>query len=183
MIRLTAIIALVLFNVSAIDAQRYFTRDGVIHFVSDAPVEKIEAENNKVMAVLDQETGAIEVAALIKSFQFEKALMQEHFNENYMESEQFPKATFKGTADDKNKLSFDSDGTFEVPFTGDLTIHGVTQPVTTTAKFNVKGGQIKATTEFEVTVADYNIEIPKIVRDNIAKVVVIKVNLDLKPME
>ena len=77
-------------------AQKYFTRNGNISFHSDTPMEKIEGHNKNSTAVIDAESGKLEFAVLIKAFHFEKALMEEHFNENYMESNKFPKASFKG---------------------------------------------------------------------------------------
>ena len=77
-----------------LSAQKFFTREGKISFYSDAPMEKIEAHNQQATSVIDIESGRMEFAVLIKAFQFEKALMQEHFNENYMESSKYPKATF-----------------------------------------------------------------------------------------
>ena len=85
---------------SALLGQKYFTKDGKVSFYSDALMEKIEAHNTKAASVIDAENGQMEFAVLIKAFQFEKALMQEHFNENYMESSTYPKASFKGKIED-----------------------------------------------------------------------------------
>lgn len=166
-----------------VQAQKYFTRDGHISFHSDAPLEKIEAHNEKVTSVLDIESGALEFAALIRSFHFEKALMEEHFNENYMESNTYPKATFKGDITNIDAIDCMQDGTYEAVVGGQLTIHGVTKPVETIATIRVTNGEINGTAEFQVAVADYNIEVPKVVRDNIAKVVQIKVDIDYKPLK
>ncbi len=159
-------------------AQKYFTREGNISFYSEAPLEKIEATNNTATSVIDLESGRMEFAVLIKAFHFEKALMQEHFNENYMESSKFPKATFKGNIVDMTAVNFSKDGTYDVTVKGDLTIHGVTNQVETTGKFKVIDGKISAVASFEVAVADYEIEIPAVVRDNIAKIVRIDVAVD-----
>lgn len=163
-------------------AQKYFTRDGKISFYSDAPLEKIEANNSKVSSVIDTENGDMEFAVLIKSFYFEKALMQEHFNENYLESNIYPKATFKGSILNIDEIDFATDGTYSAKVAGDLTIHGVTNPLETTGEIIVKGGIIHASSKFDVTVADYKIEIPKVVRDNIAKVVEVSVDIAYKPL-
>jgi polyisoprenoid-binding protein YceI len=162
---------------TAVNAQKYFTRSGMISFYSEAPVEKIEAVNNKVTSVVDFENSKMEFAVLIKAFQFEKSLMQEHFNENYMESSKFPKAIFKGTfeADSAITINIKDDGIYPVKIKGDLTIHGVTKPIEATANFIIKGGVINGNAEFNVLVADYDIEIPAVVRDNIAKEVKITV--------
>ena len=166
-----------------VSAQKYFTRDGKITFSSDAPMEKIEAVNNKVSSVFDTQTGDVEFAVLIKSFHFEKALMQEHFNENYMESSKYPKATFKGKISNLSSINLKVNGDYRAAVQGDLTIHGVTKPVQADAVLKVSNGIIHATSTFQVAVADYNIEIPKVVRENIAKIVQINIDVDYKPLE
>ena len=164
--------------VSNIEAQKLFTRTGHISFSSEAPLETIEASNHKVTCVLDGATGKMEFAVLIKAFQFEKALMQEHFNENYMESDKFPKAKFKGAISNMNEVDLTKDGVYKVTVNGELTIHGISQTVTTIGQLKVENGQLKATANFSVLVADHKIEIPAVVRDNIAKEVEIKVSID-----
>ncbi|MCB9304015.1 MAG: YceI family protein [Lewinellaceae bacterium] len=163
---------------SAANAQKYFTREGKVSFFSDAPMEKIEALNTKATSVWDTESGKIEFAILIKAFQFEKALMQEHFNENYMESDKYPKATFKGQVVDMKKLNLSKDGEYPVTVKGELDMHGVTKSIEAPGKIIVKGGAVKATSSFEAAVADYNIEIPSVVREKIAKTVRIDVDVD-----
>lgn len=171
------------FAAVSVNAQKYFTREGKIDFYSDAPMEKIEASNNTVTCVVDAESGKMEFAVLIKAFQFEKALMQEHFNENYMESSKFPKATFKGQINNLAAINFSKDGEYPAKISGELTIHGVAQPVETEGTFTVKDGKIAAVSTFEIAVADYKIEIPAVVRDNIAKMVRIDVDLHLQELK
>ncbi|MEZ4984735.1 MAG: YceI family protein [Saprospiraceae bacterium] len=167
--------AVALLMVGALSAQKFFTREGKISFFSDAVVEKIEAHNNTATTVLDTETNRLEFAVLIKGFQFEKALMQEHFNENYMESDQFPKASFKGQLTPDSQVNWKADGVYQVKVAGSLSIHGKTQQVTLPATFTIKSGAIQGSSSFQVAVADYGIEIPAVVRDNIAKEINIKV--------
>ena len=163
---------------STIHAQsKYFTRTGNISFYSSAPLEDIEAHNSSASSVFDLETGQIQFAVLIKAFKFKKALMEEHFNENYMESDDFPKSTFKGHINNVKEIDLTTDGEYTADVSGTLTIHGVSKEVTTTGKFTVADGNITAASEFEVAVADYDIVIPKLVRDNIAKIVKITVDL------
>lgn len=166
----------------SVSAQKLFTRAGEITFHSDAPMEKIEAVNNTVTSVLDTETNKLQFAALIKAFQFEKALMQEHFNENYLESTKFPKATFTGeiTAGDVN---WEKDGVYEVTVSGELTMHGISQKVESPATLTIKNGKVSATSTFVVAVADYGIEIPKVVAEKIAKEVEIRVKTDFEPLK
>lgn len=168
---------------SALSAQKYFTRTGSITFSSDTPLEKIEAKNAKATCVIDAEAARMEFAVLIKAFSFEKALMQEHFNENYMESGKFPKAIFKGTIDNMEEIDLSADGTYPAMVKGSLTIHGVTQAVETQGTFVVKDGKISAAADFIVLTQDYDIEIPAVVRDNIAKEIMIEVSVDLEPLK
>lgn len=176
------IVATILLGTS-LSAQKYFTREGKVSFYSDAPVEKIEAHNSKATAVLDAGSGNMEFAVLIKAFQFEKALMQEHFNENYMESDKFPKALFKGEVLNLDKVNLEKDGEYPVKVKGSLTIHGVTNEIESPGKFIVKDGNITASSSFTVEVADYDIQIPAVVRDNIAKEVRINIEAGLQELK
>ena len=111
----TVIITLaMIFSTGMIFGQRYFTKAGKVSFLSDASVEKIEATTNTGTCVLDASSGKIEFAVLIKSFQFEKALMQEHFNENYMESSKYPKAIFKGQIVEWSNIDLSKDGNYVI---------------------------------------------------------------------
>jgi len=164
-----------LFSAQMAMGQKYFSKSGKVSFYSEAPLEKIEAENTSASTAIDVATGSIEWAVLIKGFKFEKALMQEHFNENYMESPVYPKARFKGRIDNIKEINFTKDGTYNVNASGQLEIHGVTNPVTTKGVITVKNGSIVAKSKFSVLVADYGIQIPKLVAENIAKSVDITV--------
>jgi polyisoprenoid-binding protein YceI len=141
-------------------AQKFFTKDGTIRFFSDAKVEKIEATNNKASIVLDASSGAIEIATLIKGFVFENAFMGEHFNETYMESDKFPKANFKGKIENPSLVNFNISGTYKAKVVGDLTMHGVTKPVSTDATFVVGGGKIVTDSKFMVKASDFDVKIP-----------------------
>jgi len=156
---------------------KYFTKAAGISFYSVAEQENIESHSNRAVSVFEKETGAIEFSVLIKSFQFEKALMQEHFNENYMESDKFPKATFKGSSEELKKLNFTKDGTYTITVSGDLSIHGETKKITTPMTFVVKSKAISASTEFKVLLKDYNIKVPSVVGKKIAEEILIKVTI------
>lgn len=156
--------------------QKIFTREGKISFYSEAQKESIQAHNSKATSIIDVSSGRMEFAVLIKAFQFEKALMQEHFNENYMESSKFPKAVFKGEINNLEAIDFKKDGTYPADIKGNITIHGVTKPIEAKGSFVVSGNSIKGESTFEVTIADFDIEIPALVRENIAKVIRIDVS-------
>ena len=156
---------------------KYFTKTGRVSFYSKSPMENIEAVNNKLMSVWDIENGQIEFAILMKGFEFEKALMQEHFNENYVESDKFPKATFKGVVENSKSISETTNNTTNVKVSGNLTLHGVTNPVNTTATIVVKNGTISASCTFNILLQDYQISIPSIVADKINKKIDISINI------
>ncbi len=162
---------------------RYMTRTGHISFHSETSVENIDAENSKVSSVWDATTASIEFAVLIKAFEFEKALMQEHFNENYMESTTFPKATFKGTVTGITTEQVKKAGTYEVVVEGELTMHGVARPMKSTGTIVVDAaGAVKATSEFTIKPEDHGIKIPGMVRKNIADMIHVKVRMDYQKM-
>jgi len=119
------IVLLLMLPVLTIAQSKQFTREGHIQFLSEAEEENIEANNYKVTSVIDFATGNMEFAALMKAFEFEKALMEEHFNENYVESELYPKASFKGKITNLEVVNLEEDGVYEVEIEGSLTLHGV----------------------------------------------------------
>ncbi len=160
---------------------KYFSRDGKISFYSKAPVEDIEAHHNQVSSIINMENGDIVFSMLIKGFQFEKALMQEHFNENYLESEKYPKSVFEGRITNFNDLDLSKDGEYDLKITGQLTIHGVTKEYSTDAKLKRTGDKLQGTCTFKVKVADHKIKIPSTVVDNIAEVVDVNVDIVYQP--
>lgn len=162
--------------------QKYFSKTGKISFKSEASMEKIEAQNASASTALDINNGNLEWAVLIQGFKFEKALMQEHFNENYMESATYPKAKFKGKIDNIGTVNFLKDGVYNVTATGQLEIHGITKPVTSKGTITVKSGAISAKSNFSVLLTDYGITIPKLVADNISKTVDITVDVSYQLM-
>ncbi len=175
-------ITLALFlSLTTIAQDKFFTRTGHIWFFSSTPVEDIEAHSRQVSSILDVSTGEIVYSLQMRSFEFEKALMEEHFNENYVESDKFPKATFKGKIMNFDDINLSEDGTYEVVVAGDLTIHGVTNSVETEGTLKVDGDKIDGKSTFTILVADYDIEIPKVVQDNIAKEIEINVDINYEP--
>jgi hypothetical protein len=160
---------------------KYFTRNGHIDFFSSTSVEDIKANNNKVTCVLDAETGDVEFAVLMMAFEFKKALMEEHFNENYVESEKYPKSNFKGQIINIEEIDFSVDGVFRAEVEGELSIHGETHEVIALGTLEIINGEVKIYSEFHVFPEDYNIEIPGVVRDKIAEELLITVDVLLEP--
>ena len=159
----------------------YFTNTGKVSFFSTTPVEDIDAVNNKVTSFLDTDNNTLVFSMAIKDFIFPKSLMQEHFNENYMDSDKYPKSTFKGKISNPSAVNFAVDGLYNASIEGDLTIHNVTKTIKATGTFEVKAGKILAKAKFPVKLADYNVEIPSIVFQKIAETVQVTVDLSYDP--
>jgi polyisoprenoid-binding protein YceI len=161
--------------------QTFMTRTGKISFNATTPgsPEKIEGINNEVANIIDAKTGNIVFQLPVKSFKFEKELMQEHFNENYMESDKFPRAEFKGNITNMNEVNFAKDGAYNANVTGKLTIHGVTKDVTVPGTITVTGRTIKASAKFTIKLQDYGVTIPGMVADKVAKEATIQLESDL----
>ena len=162
--------------------EKYFTRSGKIQFFSKTSAEDIDATSRSAAVVLDSKTGDLQFAVLMKGFEFKKALMQEHFNKDYIESDKFPKAEFKGQVVNNSEIKYGTDGTYTAKVQGKLTIHGQTKDVETTGTITVKSGKLELHSVFNVLVADYNITIPKVYRDNIAKSIKVTVNSTLSKL-
>lgn len=168
--------------VLSVSAQKYMTKNGFISFFSHTPMEDIKAENNQVAGVIDTSTGEIVFQVLINSFHFERALMEEHFNENYMESEKYPKASFKGKITDLKTVDFKKNGTYDVVVEGDLTIRDVTKKMSVKGTVEVITGGVNANTKFIIAPEDFNIKIPSVVREKIAKTLEVTVAMKYSPI-
>lgn len=175
---------LILFTVCAFtaSAQKYMTKNGFIGFYSHTPMEDIKGDNNQVAGIIDISTGELVFQVLIKSFHFERALMEEHFNENYMESEKFPKSSFKGKLTNLSSIDLKKAGTYEVIAEGQLTIRDVTKPVTVKGTLEVTATGLNASAKFKIVPEDYNIAIPGVVREKIAKDLEVTVIMKYSPM-
>jgi polyisoprenoid-binding protein YceI len=160
-------------------AQVYTAKSGEVSFHSEAPLENIDAVNHAPNSVLNTETREIAFLVPIRKFIFKKSLMQEHFNEKYMESDKYPSASFKGRINEA--VNFSSDGESKVTATGKMTIHGVEREVTVPGTVTVKNGEISIQAAFTVKVKDYNITIPKLMFQNIAESIDVKVNIHYTP--
>jgi hypothetical protein len=165
-----------------LQAQKYITKEGVIDIFSQTSLFTIEARNQTVASILNTENGELVASTLVRSFKFREALVEEHFNENYMQSEQFPKAIFKGKITNFAQVSFTKDGTYDISIEGDLTIHGETRPLKTTGKLEIKNPKISASTEFDVSLANYKIKIEEQYKDRIKDDIRLVVHFDYNAM-
>ncbi len=163
--------------------EKYFTKAGFAKFYSDAPLEDIEAINNKVQSIIDMQKNDIVINVPITGFQFGNSLMQEHFNENYLESEKFPSAAFQGYFESQTAADMSKPGVYEVIVKGNMTIHGVTKRLSTVGVIKVGDNKIIASTVFNIKVADYEIKIPTMVFRNIAEEVEVTVELQYLPFK
>ena len=170
---------LLIFIAPLIAKDIFYTRSGQVSFFSSTPIEDIKAINQSVGSILDIKTGDFVFEVLMKSFQFENALMQEHFNENYLESDIYPDAGFKGVINNWDQVTLNEEPQL-ISIEGVMTIHGVSKQIKETGKISFKNEKVNGTAMFRIIVADYDIQIPKIVRENIAKVVDVNVRLSLK---
>ncbi|WP_157308020.1 YceI family protein [Chitinophaga tropicalis] len=155
-----------------LSAQTFMTRNGNISFYSKTPLEDIKAENKQALAAIDLTKKTIAFTLLQKNFLFNKQLMQDHYNENYVESDKYPKAQFSGTFTGNVGTA---PGTYKVQVEGNLTLHGVTKPVSIPAELEVADGKLTGKTAFAVKPSDFNIKIPSLVKDKIAEQINIKV--------
>ncbi|HKC66748.1 MAG TPA: YceI family protein [Bacteroidia bacterium] len=168
---------LVIANVT--QAQIYMSKTCVTHFFSKTAMKDIEASSNTAKPVLDAATGNFQMRVQNTSFKFESSFMQEHFNENYMESEKYPYATFKGKINEK--IDYSKDGTYNVTCTGTMEMHGTTQQITTSGTLTIKGKEITITSKFKVKPADYKIKVPSLYVKEIAEEIDVDITTVMEP--
>ncbi len=181
--KLTAALVLILLvcNMQIVNAQTpsaqkvYATKTGQIFFNATGGAVAIAAVNNQVDSKFVDATGQIIFGVLVKGFKFENQLMEDHFNENYMESTQFPKADFKGYIKNIKEVNFTKDGTYPITIEGSLTIHGTSQKVSTNGTLQVTEGKPTITGEFSIKIKDYGIK-GLYIGEKIANEAKIKVN-------
>lgn len=160
-------------------AQKYMTRTGNLKFEASVPsFEEVAAENKTASAVLDVSNGEMAVLALMKGFRFKVALMEEHFNESYAETDKYPKATFKGAIDGLDLAGL-NDKAKNFTISGDLTLHGKTKKITDTATISKSGNMLTVTGSFKVKPKDFDIDVPGLVSKKVAEQVTITYNLVL----
>lgn len=182
--KIVMLVTLLFSTVYFIQAQsKYFTRTGNISFNAEGAlddIEEVKAATKTATCVVDQASGQMEWAVLMKGFQFKNALMQEHFNENYVESDKFPKATFKGQIDNYANVKWTTDGTYPVAVNGKMTLHGITKDLTAKGVLQIKDGKPTLVSDFSVKLSDYGVKIPSVVGAKVANEVKISVNANLE---
>lgn len=177
-----SILSFFVITFSGYTQDKFFTKTGKIQFdaTSKNSPENIIGKNRSVTAVLDSKSGAMQFSLLMKGFTFEKALMEEHFNENYVESEKYPKSEFKGVVINNSDVDYSKEGTYNAKVKGSLTIHGATKEVETSGKIIIKEGKPTIKASFSVALADYNVSVPTVVSDKLAKNATIDIDCALE---
>jgi len=169
---------------SAQAQNRFFTKTGKISFDATTPKspENIDAVNKNSTCVLDSKTGDIQFSVLMKGFEFDRALMMEHFNENYAESDKFPKTIYKGIIVNNAAVNYSKDGSYPAKVKGKLTMHGETRDLETEGTLTIKNGKVAVSAIFPALLSDYRIGIPQLVADKVAKTAKITVDCTLEPL-
>jgi hypothetical protein len=182
--KLSILLIAALSIVSATNAQKFFTKTGKINFDATAPKspENIDGVNKNSICVIDTKTGDIQFSVLMKGFEFERALMMEHFNENYVESDKFNKTTFKGTITNNDAINYTKDGVYTAKVKGKLEMHGQSKDIDSEGKISVKAGKVQVTASFIAQFDDFKIVIPQLVADKVAKFAKISVDCTLDPL-
>ena len=177
------LIPMLLTSLIIFSQEKMITKSGTIIFDASFPsFDEVKGTNSNVTFVLNPVTGEIASLALMKGFDFGIALMEEHFNENYIESDKFPKSVFKGVIGDLSKVDFTKDGKYLASVSGKLSMHGETKDVTAPVTFTVNNGMITATSEFKIMLEDYKILIPSLVKDKISKEVRVVIDINYEPL-
>ena len=181
--RFLTLASIIILSLGAYAQEKYFTKSGKIVFFSKTSMENIDATNKSTACILDAKTGDVQFAVLMKSFSFKRALMQEHFNKDFIESDKFPKAEFKGQVTNNSEIKYTTDGTYPAKVKGKLIIHGVTKDVETTGSITVKSGKIAVSSSFNILLPDYNIKVPAVQRSQVSDTIKITVDCSLEPLK
>lgn len=171
--------------ISGMAQEKYFTKSGKLSFDATVPKspENIDAVNKSGVCVLDVKTGDLQFSCLMKGFEFDRALMMEHFNENYVESDKYPKAVFKGIITNNAAINYTKDGTYTAKVKGQMSLHGETKELETEGKIISKSGKIQVLANFNLNFPDYKIVIPQLVSDKVANAAKVSVDCLLEPFK
>jgi len=178
--KLIITIGLAVLSIVAFSQDKLITKSGHAKFFSHTVAEDIQANNYKVISSITLSTGELIFSIPMQSFEFEKSLMQKHYNSpKFLDTKQFPKAKFKGAIKDMSKVDFTKDGEYSVLVSGSLTMHGETKELTEKGTITIKGGKVSASSTFNITLADYKIAFAKgKPSTNIAKTVEVTINVN-----
>lgn len=171
--KLLLIIGVLVFFTGTSYSQRYYCNNGQISFFQETPIENIEGKSNTLISIIDKQKNEIAYKVKMTSFIFDKALMQDHFNENYVESEKFPFATYQGEINEN--IDWSVNGTYNISSTGILTMHGISKTITEKGSITINGDKIKIVNNFKIKFTDFNVEIPKLLISQLTDVVDIKI--------
>lgn len=175
------ILVLILTFFFPMNSQVWLSNDVQIRFFSETPMENIDAKSNKATIALNSQSGKVFIKVAIQSFLFDKKLMQEHFNENYLESDKYPVSEFQGQI--VNMPNIEMDGTYEIKIKGNLSMHGVKKEMEIPATLVVSKGKLEGKSKFKIKCEDFKIEIPKLVMKNIAEEIEVTVSAEIKPFK
>ena len=170
------IIIYLLFSTQVL-AQQFYTNKGKISFFSEAPLEDISAVNENVSAIIDSQTGGFAFQVKIVEFTFPNSLMQEHFNESSLESDKYPLSTFTGVIDNFSDLDLSNEQNLVV--NGSLSMHGISKVAQMKANAKMINDELHISSNFDVALKDYDIDIPKIMIYKIAETIAVTVEIKL----
>ncbi len=180
MLKKLFILILLASTVGAFGQGKFISKNAFISFYSSTPMEDILGECNEAVTILDSKNGEIVFQGIMTTFHFKRALMEEHFNENYMESSKFPKTKFKGKIEGFKKEMLTSP-VANIKITGVLNVHGVDKTITVPGTIGLQDGKLVGTSKFKVAPEDFGIVIPSLVRDKIGKEMEITVKATYLP--
>ena len=168
---------------TSLHSQIYIAKTGEISFYSEAKLENIDAKNSNTKPVMDTKSGKISIKVSMRAFKFKSGFMEEHFNENYVESDKYPHAIFEGKIKDNDKIDYAKDGEYSVVCEGKMTLHGQTKDISAPGKIIIKNNLITIDSKFKLALADYKIEIPAQRLANISETVDVTVKAEMEPFK
>ena len=174
--KVIVISGLVFLTVSSLFAQKYICKDGNVRLLSKTAMLTIDGKNNKASSILDSKTGDLVVQLQVRGFKFPEALLEEHFNENYMQSGTFPKADFKGKIANIATVNFAKDGEYPIEIVGKLTIHGESRDIKEKGKVTIKDGKVAGESALTISLANYKVKIEESYKDRIDDKVALTMN-------
>lgn len=176
-----ALFSALMVTIVNLQAQVYQTTTGNISFVNTAVTGSFDAQNNQVVAAVSADNGTVQFRVPINSFQFQKQLMQQHFQENYMESDSFPNASFAGSLVDPSVVNYKTPGTYSVKVKGNMTMHGVTKAIEVPGQIVVLATGVTLKSSFNILCSDYGIKIPTNNASSVSNSVAVTIKCTLAP--